>query len=297
MQNLRYFQEILKNFSPCMMLFYHNLDVQFVTGDILNPENLPQDGYSHILHAAAESTTGLLLSPLERFDQIVSGTRNVLDMALRSGKPRVLMVSSGGVYGDISEFSGGVREDFCGMANPLDPENAYSVAKRQAEHLCALYLDRHGLESVIARCFAFVGEELPLDAHFAIGNFISDALKGKDIVIKVDGTPIRTFLDQGDLAQWLTTIMLHGDTNKAYNVGSSEAVNLGQAAQIVSELSGKISRVEILGTPTIVQAARRNIYVPCVERARNELGLKVNFSFSNSIQHTLSALSGDLSFL
>lgn len=267
-----------------------DLNVKLIAGDILKPETLPICEYSYILHAATDSTRGLQLTPLERSQQIIDGTRNVLDLATKCGLPRVLLVSSGGVYGDISHFPNGVPEDYCGMPNPLNPENAYSVAKRHAEHLCALYKIEYGLESVIARCFAFVGQDLPTNVHFAIGNFIEDAFKTKNIIIKGDGTPIRTYLDQRDLAKWLTDIMFHGASGKAYNVGSNEKIALSDLAKLISEISGAGSAVHILGKAPIGQAAGRNVYVPSIDRAQNELGLTVNFSLSEAVEHIFEVL-------
>lgn len=267
-----------------------DLNVKLIGGDVLKPETLPIYEYSYILHAATDSTRGLQLTPLERSQQIIDGTRNVLDLATKCGLPRVLLVSSGGVYGDISHFPNGVPEDYCGMPNPLNPENAYSVAKRHAEHLCALYESEYGLESVIARCFAFVGQDLPTNAHFAIGNFIGDAFKTKNIIIKGDGTPIRTYLDQRDLAKWLTDIMLHGISGRAYNVGSNEKIALADLAKMIAEISGARSDVQILGKPPVGQAANRNIYVPCIDRAQNELGLRVNFSLSEAVENIFKLL-------
>jgi UDP-glucuronate decarboxylase len=264
------------------------MDVRLVAGDIQRPDTLPEADYTHVLHAATDSTTGLAITPLQRFDQIVSGTRNVLDLALRCGKPRVLMTSSGGVYGCVAQFPGGVPESYTGMTDPLDPQNAYSVAKRQAEHLCALYLNEYGLQSVVARCFAFVGEDLPLGAHFAIGNFIRDALVGEDIVILGDGTPVRSYMDQRDLACWLTALLLRGASGRAYNVGSREAVTIaGLAERVAALVPGRHPKIRLMKRVSMGQDAQRDFYLPDVSRAHDELGLRMKIGLDDAIRHVL----------
>jgi UDP-glucuronate decarboxylase len=264
------------------------LDVSLHRGDILHPETLPKRGpFTHVLHAAADSTSGPGLRPIERFDQIVNGTRNVLDMARDIGVERLLLTSSGGVYGSPPPHLSGIPEDWHGMPDPTEPQNAYSVAKRMAEHLCALYHDAYGLQTVIARCFAFVGEDLPLDAHFAIGNFIRDALQGKEIVVQGDGSPIRSYLDQRDLAQWLTTMLLRGEPQRAYNVGSDTPISIADLANTVARLASPECRVRILGQTIAGASAKRNYYVPDIFRARTELGLDITISLESAIKHTL----------
>lgn len=268
-----------------------DLDVRLHAGDIQRPETLPDGDYTHVLHAATDSTTGLSLTPLERFNQIVDGTRNVLDLALRCGKPRVLITSSGGVYGPQPEDMDAIPESYTGMAEPLNPQNAYSVGKRMAEHLTALYHDAHGLESVVARCFAFVGPDLPLDAHFAVGNFVRDAMAGRDIVIQGDGTPLRSYLDQRDLAEWLTTLLLRGTPQSAYNVGSDEPISIGELAARIARLPTREVRVQVLGHVTSGQAAKRNRYVPDVTRARTECGLGVRHDLDAALASTWRMLT------
>lgn len=261
--------------------------LDFFKGDILGgADAFPQDSYySHIIHAAADSTNGPQLALLDRFDQIVTGTRNVLEFAAKIGVSRFLLTSSGGVYGAQPSEIESIYENYNGMPNPLDAANAYSVAKRQAEHLGALYASKAGFEFVVARCFAFVGPDLPLNAHFAIGNFIQDAVAGRDITVNGDGTPIRSYLYQDDLAHWLLTILQQGRAGEAYNVGSDEQIAIGSLAEMVRDMLAPARSVFILKAKG-ADCAIRNRYVPSILKARTDLGLLVRVSLEKAINLT-----------
>lgn len=251
-------------------------------GDVERPETLPWDcSFTHVIHAAADSTTGPRLSPLERFEQILDGTRNLLEFAARKGIRRFLFTSSGAVYGPGTGGRSGPREDCLGMPDPLSPASAYGVAKRAAEHLCAIYADSHGIESVIARCFAFAGRDLPLDAHFAIGNFVRDALLRDEIVVGGDGSPLRSYLDQRDLARWLLALLERGAPVRAYNVGSDESISVGDLAHLVRDLVSPLKPVRILGNRDRYKSI--DVYVPDITRARIELGLEVEIDLRRAI--------------
>lgn len=253
-------------------------------GNIVNLDSLPKHTrFTHIIHAAADSTLGPTLTPLQRHDQIIDGTRNLLDLAIRCDSRRFLFTSSGGVYGSQPAQIDRMSEDWLGMPDPLNPDMAYGVAKRGAEHLCALYRHAHGLETVIARCFAFVGPDLPLDVHFAIGNFIRDALSADAITVGGDGSPLRSYLDQRDLAVWLNKLLLKGSAGQAYNVGSDQSIRIGDLAHLVRDTLSPGKPVLIKGVPNALQ--HRNIYVPDITKAKNELGLRVSVSLTDAISH------------
>jgi dTDP-glucose 4,6-dehydratase len=263
-----------------------------IKGDITIPETLPSHiRFTHVLHAATDSTNGPMLKPLQRYNQIVDGTRNVLDLALRAGATRFLLTSSGGVYGPQPEGMERIPEEYNGMPDPLNPNHAYSVSKRTAEHLCSLYSDAYGIDVVVARCFAFIGQDLPLDAHFAIGNFIADAIVGRQISIKGDGLPIRSYLDQSDLAIWLLTILEYGRSLRAYNVGSDEAISIKELANMVIEVINPKLSVRVLNDH-LCKENFRNRYVPDILRAKTELGLNVTVSLYDAIKNTAKAVQG-----
>lgn len=262
----------------------HQPWLQWHKGDISSADSLPQQvRFTHIIHAAADSTLGPQLTPLQRYDQIINGTRNLLDLAVQCKARRFLFTSSGGVYGSLPPHMDRVAEDWFGMPDPLNPALAYGLAKRGAEHLCALYRDAFGLETVVARCFAFVGPDLPLDVHFAIGNFIRDALSAEAITVGGDGSPLRSYLDQRDLAAWLGSLLLLGRSGQAYNVGSDFGVSIADLAHLVRDTLAPNKPVRILGAPDARQ--HRNIYVPDITKASTELGLRVTIPLRDAIAH------------
>jgi len=262
--------------------------ISFLQADIEKRESLPWDQkFTHVLHAATDSTIGPLMTPMDRFHQILTGTLNILDLTVACGADRFLLTSSGGIYGPQPVDLESIPEDWLGSPPLDDPLTAYSQAKRAAEHLCTLYRDHYKLKVVIARCFAFVGQDLPLDAHFAIGNFIRDALYGDHIFVSGDGTALRTYLGQGDLANWLWTLLLLGNDGETYNVGSDRVISIADLAYLVRDLLSPSKSVQILGDVPL--RPNRHRYVPNISKIQRLHGLAVRENLPQSILKTAKA--------
>jgi len=234
----------------------------------------PTEPHSHIIHAATDTVAA---NAPALAASIVDGTRRVLAFAQATGARRLLYTSSGAVYGRGITNIARIAE-----THPCAPAGAdsYDHAKRTAEQLC---IDAP-IDTVIARCFAFVGPHLPLDQHFAIGNFIRDALAGKPIHIKGDGTPRRSFLYMSDLAIWLWTMLATAPANRAYNVGSDESVSIAELARITAATLNPELPILIDGTPT--PGAPPATYVPDIARAETELSLRVTIPLTEAIRKT-----------
>jgi dTDP-glucose 4,6-dehydratase len=246
----------------------------------------PEGEFHYVLHAATEASARLNAeNPREMFGSIVAGTEHVLGFAAEKGVRKFLLTSSGAVYGKQPSEITHVPETYMGAPDPLQPGSAYGIGKRAAEHLCVLASAAKGFEVKIARCFAFVGPHLPLDTHFAIGNFIRDALLGQPIVIQGDGTPYRSYLYASDLAVALWTILFRGMSARAYNVGSGRDLSILQLAGAVCSAMGLPESVRTLTKP--LDATRPSRYVPDVQQADLELDVRERVSLTDAIRKTV----------
>jgi nucleoside-diphosphate-sugar epimerase len=262
--------------------------VTLLRGDVVEFDT-PTGPFTHVVHAAAESSTQQnVADPLRMIDTIVRGTRNVLEAAGGWGVKDMLFVSSGAIYGPQPGGVARVDEEYLGGPDQLSRGAAYPEAKRMAELLCATYAAEQGVPVSIARCFALVGPHLPLDAHFAIGNFIRDGLSGGSITVRGDGSPIRSYLYAADLAAWLWTILARGGSGRAYNVGSEDSHSIANVAAVVAEAFEPVSEVVIANAAIANPGGGGDRYVPSTRRARTELGLSETVNLQQAVRRTVA---------
>lgn len=241
--------------------------VSFVAGDVRDFA-FPEGQFDAIIHAATSAVT--TLSDEEMTSVILDGARHIVEFVKATGCPTLLFTSSGAVYGPRTSPS--CEEDDCA------PTTAYGKGKLMAEKL----LVGSGLNVKIARCFAFSGPHLNRNIHYAVGNFIQNCIDGKPIVINGDGTPLRSYLYADDLVEWLFAILERGENGRPYNVGSDRAVSIRELAGTVRAVLDSKSEIVVKGTPDT--GAKPSVYVPNIERARNELGLEVKVALEDSIR-------------
>lgn len=255
----------------------YNLDfINFINGDIRNFNSDKE--YDYIIHAAAPASEKLEReNPLEMYSIILDGTKNIINIAKKMKIKKLLFTSSGAVYGEQFESIKSFKENYYGY-----PTTYYGKAKKISEELL---LDSN-INVSIARCFAFVGPYLNLNIHFAIGNFIRDVIENKDIIIKGDGRPLRTYLYMADLVIWLFSILLNSNDKSIYNVGSSKEISIYDLAKKVSNLViNYTGNIEVLTKANYSYPTPK--YIPDNTKIINELGVKENYTLDESIKRTI----------
>ncbi|MGO8719657.1 MAG: NAD-dependent epimerase/dehydratase family protein [Acidobacteriaceae bacterium] len=263
--------------------------IELVEGDVRSFA-FPAGEFPFVIHAATESVPSHPANPRsgdaasEMLSTIVEGTRRCLEFAESHGTTKFLLTSSGAVYGQQPSEMTHIAEDYRGAPDVLQASSMYGEGKRMAEMLCALSSSRTQMECKIARCFAFVGPHLPLDAHFAIGNFIRDAMRGGPIIIQGDGTPMRSYMYAADLAIWLWTMLFRAESLRAFNVGSERDLSIRDVAEAVA--AAIQPGMEIQVARTAVAGAPVQRYVPSVEAAKKYLDLADGVSLIDAIRRT-----------
>lgn len=259
--------------------------ITWIKGDVRDFE-FPDAKMNFIIHAATDADEKLNnQKPLIMIETIIEGTKHILDFAKEQPLEAFLFISSGAVYGEQPNQVDKIKETDLFFIDINNSKSAYAEAKRLAEVYCSMYYNKHILPVKIARCFSFVGPYLPLNKHFAIGNFISDAINSRNIVIKSDGSPQRSYMYPTDLVAWLLTILINGKPNTPYNVGSDESIDLKSLAELIRNVSNNPVDIIIQGKQ-IKSVDMIDKYVPNITRAKM-LGLKVRTQFQDSIRKTI----------
>ena len=173
----------------------------------------------------------------------------------------------------------GLPEDHAGQA---DSSDAYGSAKRAAEALTMRWSGA-GSSAAVARVFSVYGPYQPLRTHFAIGNFIADALGGRPVIVRGDGAPVRSYLYGADLAVALLACLVRGTPGVAYNVGGTEPIRLRDLAALIASLASPPGEVRVLGRPGTADR-----YVPDVRRIASDLGFVPAVPLADGVRRTIA---------
>ncbi|HCP78486.1 MAG: epimerase [Pusillimonas sp.] len=271
-------------FSKTFPQLAYNPAISFVKGDIRSFE-VAEQHFTHVIHAATDIVASA--TPLDTFEVTVLGTRRVLEWARKNKVADILLLSSGAVYGQYPNALARIPESFLGAFDVTANDAAYGLGKTVTEWLGNVYTKEYGIQCKSARVFAQVGPYLELGAQFAVGNFVRDVLANQNIVIKGDGTALRTYMYGTDLVIWLLAILVRGASGRTYNVGSEQVVSIYELAKLVAQANNvSLDNIQVLGQPA--PGAAPNRYIPDTTRARTELGLTISIPLKEALSRTMA---------
>ena len=255
-----------------------NYKVKKINSDILKLKELPAADY--VIYAVI----------IKNFRKDYLAVKNYTHLALKYNKnSKILFTSSGAVYGVQPNNIKSFKEDYLKYNKKIHFKKSYkknySNFKLKSEKLFE-ELGNFGLKVSIARCFAFVGEYLPLNSNFVIGNIIKSILDKKCIKINANYRIHRSYMYADNLVQWLLKILDNSNTQcPIYNVGSNERISIHQVANVLADkFNLKIDTAKL-------SLKKIDNYIPNISKAKKILGLKINNTSNEGIIKTINILS------
>ena len=188
---------------------------------------------ARVFHLAAEARIQpAIQNPTLTTKTNVYGTCNVLQASRQNNVGRVMFSSTSASYGLKNKAP--VREDMV-----PDCLNAYSITKVAGEHLCKMFYNLHGLETVCFRYFNVYGERQPVKGQYApvIGLFQRQHETGNPMTIVGDGKQRRDFTYVGDVveANMIASTSKSKDIlGEVFNIGTGQNHSMWDLVKMIS---------------------------------------------------------------
>ncbi len=222
--------------------------VNFTRGDV---EDKPKvwrllNKIDCVYHLAARvSVPESVLYPREYNRTNVSGTVAIMEAMRDAGIKRVVLTSSGAVYGDQPVAQ--VHEKL--LPNPNSP---YAASKLAAESYVRTIGELWGIETVALRIFNAYGpgQAIPPTHPPVIPQFLRQSLEGGSLVVYGDGAQTRDYIYVDDVVAALTTAATaEGINRQVINIGTGVGTTISQLVKIMERVTGREARVVM--SPTV----------------------------------------------
>jgi dTDP-glucose 4,6-dehydratase/UDP-glucuronate decarboxylase len=235
-------------------------------------------------------------------DANVYGVRSLLEYARgrqSSAHPveGFLFFSSSEIYGDPTPDNVPTPESYRGNVSCTGPRACYDESKRYGETLCVNFAQQYGLPIKVARPFNNYGPGLKITDHRVLPDFARDVFNDRDIVMKSDGGPRRTFCYVADAVAGYYKVLTRGRPGEAYNIGiESPEISVAELAESVVDLSRELfgyrGAVVTRFDPDYVadNPARR---CPVITKARGEIGYAPSILVDEGLRRALIWYSGN----
>ena len=215
----------------------------------------------------------------------LTATRSLYDAVVRwGGRPRILFVGSGLVYGNAETSDAIQHED-----TPLRPNNPYAASKAAADLVSYQYSCHPGLDIVRARPFNHVGPRQ--SAQYAIAHFakqVAAVQRGQapPVLETGDLSPRRDLTDVRDVIAAYVLLMEKGRKGEAYNIASGQTVSMREVLARLIALAGVA--VEVRQRGDLLRATELNVASVDTSKLRRETGWAPRYTLDQTLAETLA---------
>lgn len=204
--------------------------------DITSPIKY-EDNVDYIIHAASPASPPLMREkPVETNLANTVGTANALIFAKEHNTKKFLFISSREVYGQNISNKKYFKENDLGIINQLIPRNSYAESKKAAENMCLGFNEEYGLDTKIVRLGQTFGPGMNINGGMVHTEFLKMLLNNEDIVLKSDGSSLRTYTYISDAMSAMFKIILESEDIVYNAVNNKNEVSIKELAEIIVNL-------------------------------------------------------------
>lgn len=237
----------VRNKSKAETIFAGYQGIELCIGDITEPITCDRQ-IDFIVHAASETKSiQMVKTPVETLWTSLSGTKNILDFAARSGVHKMVYLSSMEAFGNPGSTANRVSEKQLGYIDIQNVRSCYPESKRMVENMCACYASEYQVPVVAARLAQTFGAGVSKEENRVFAQFARSAMNGQDIVLHTTGASYGNYVYTADAATAIFTLLKKGDIGDVYTVANeTSCMSIKKMAEMVAEkLAGGNIKVEL----------------------------------------------------
>ena len=190
----------------------------------------------YIIHAASPASPKIFQTdPVGTILPNITGTANLLKLAVKKQVKRFLFFSTSGVYGHVNESDYPIKEECFGFLNPLKIESCYLESKRMGETMCIAWMHQFGVPVIVVRPAITYGPGLQLDDGRSFADFIANIVHYQNIELYSDGQAVRNYCYIADATLGFFIVLLKGRAGEAYNVAAEQEISIIDLAKLLAE--------------------------------------------------------------
>ncbi len=265
-------------------------DLSLLIEDVNNCSHIDTH-FDHLFHCASNThPKAYATDPIGTIMTNVTGTEQILKLAVKSGSKRVMFLSTVEIYGEDLTGNEYFSEDQCGYIDCNTLRAGYPEGKRTGEALCQAYMSAYGLDIVIPRLCRIFGPTMLMSDTKALSQFIKNSVSSEDIVLKSAGDQYYSYCYVTDAVEALLYILFKGQKGMAYNIADKGYdIRLKELAAILADIAG--TKV-IFDLPDAVEAmgySKATVALLNSDRLK-ELGWKPEKTISERLKETVEIL-------
>ena len=224
---------VMRNVNKLPEEIRNREDVNVVGADVT--KDIPDVGdIDYIIHAASPASPLIMQNqPVETIAANTIGTFKTLELAKEKNAEGYLFISSREIYGQPDEGQEFFYENTYGFVDQLNPRSCYSEGKKAAETMCVCFHEEYGLNTKIARLAHTYGPGMSIYDGRVQADFLKNVYHNEDIVLKSEGTAVRTYTYIADAIAGMYRILLDSE-DIVYNIGNEAGkVSIRDLAEIL----------------------------------------------------------------